>query len=128
METTIIAGNIGKKPELRRSPDHDPRLVFSVAVDQGKDKSGNKRDSKWFDCTIFGKRAEALEPYLAKGMKVTVSGRVSAREYQGKAYLQLAVNEITMQGGGSRYGDESQSHGDSQESAHGGSYDDEIPF
>ena len=100
METTIIAGNIGKDPELRRTQNGDPILGFSVAVDQGKDSQGNKRDAKWFDCSIWGKRAEALQPYLSKGMKVTVSGRISARENNGRAYLNLSVNELTMQGGG----------------------------
>lgn len=31
---------------------------------------------------MFGKRAEALAPYLTKGVKVTVSGRVRTHTYQ----------------------------------------------
>lgn len=31
---------------------------------------------------MFGKRAEALAPYLTKGVKVTVSGRVRTHSYQ----------------------------------------------
>jgi single-strand DNA-binding protein len=44
METLIIAGTVGKDAVLRRTGNNDAVLGFSVAVDQGKDKNGNKRE------------------------------------------------------------------------------------
>jgi single-strand DNA-binding protein len=133
MQMIMIAGNIGKDPVLRNTPNGDAVLGFSVAVDQGKDKNGTKRESAWFDCSIWGKRATALQPYLAKGMKVTISGRPACRAHEGKAYMQVSVDELTMQGGG---GDSQprqvESDGQSSGGYNGGnapSYqDDEIPF
>lgn len=104
MEMICIAGNIGKDPELRSTQGGDNVLGFTVAVDQGKDRNGQKRPAKWFDCSIWGKRADALQPYLAKGMKVSLTGRVSARAHDGKAYLQISVDQLTMQGGGQERG------------------------
>jgi single-strand DNA-binding protein len=99
MNNLTIAGVIGRDAELRRTGDGDPVAGFPVGVSNGKDKDGNWRDSTWFDCSLWGKRAEALAPYLLKGGKVVVSGQVSARAHEGKAYLQIRVAELTMQGG-----------------------------
>lgn len=132
MEILAIAGNIGRDPELRHTQGGDDVLSFSVAVDQGKDRDGNKRDAKWFDCSLWGKRAGALQPYLRKGMKVSVTGRVSAREHNGKAYLQVSVDQITMQGEGQRRDAES-NQGSAPAGGYGGGMpdnrlEDEIPF
>ena len=132
METLIISGNVGPRVELRRTQNGDPVLNFSVAVDQGKDTQGNKRDAKWFECALWGKRAEALERYITKGSKVTVSGRPTAREHNGKAYLGCNVQEITLMGGGERR-EEAGGHSDTAGGYGGGGrpgddLDGEIPF
>jgi single-strand DNA-binding protein len=105
MQTLIIAGNLGKDAELRNLPNGDEQVAnFSVAVDNGKDKQGNRRDSTWFECAIWGKRGVGLAPYLKKGGKVTVSGRPTVRVYDGKAYLGVNVDQITLQGGNQQSG------------------------
>ena len=100
MNILMIAGNVGKDAELRRTQGGDAVLGFSVAVDQGKDKSGNKREALWVDCSVWGKRAESLEAYVKKGTKLALQGRPTVREHNGKAYLGMAVNELTFMGGG----------------------------
>jgi len=129
MNTTIIAGTVGKNAELRQTQSGDAILNFTVAVDNGKDRDGNKRDATWFDCSVWGPRANSLQPYISKGAKLVLSGRVGAREYNGKAYLQLNVREINFMGGckQSNNNDYNQSpHPQAQ--AQGGIMDDEIPF
>jgi single-strand DNA-binding protein len=66
MENLIIAGTVGKDAVLRRTGNNDAVLGFSVAVDQGKDKNGKKRDTKWYDASIWGKRAESLQSYITQ--------------------------------------------------------------
>jgi single-strand DNA-binding protein len=100
MQVTMIAGNVGKDAVLRRTQGGDPVLGFSVAVDNGKDKNGNKRDSTWYSCSIWGKRAESLENYIKKGTKLALTGRVGVDVYEGRGSLTLNVNELTFQGGG----------------------------
>lgn len=99
MQITIIAGNVGKDAELRNTQGGDQFASFSVAVDNGKDGQGNRRDSTWWDCTIWGKRATSLAPFITKGSKITLSGRPSVRVHDGKAYLQLSSDQVTLQGG-----------------------------
>ena len=136
MQLLIIAGLIPQEPTLRRIQSGDPVLSFSVAVDNGKDQQGNRRNSTFYDCSLWGKRGEAMERVLKKGMRVTIQGRPSARENNGKAYLGCSVNEISIMHWGDTNQSQSQSHQrplDNQgfggsSGGFGGGMDSEIPF
>lgn len=95
MQLLTIAGNVGNVKDLK-TVGNDEVLNFSIAVDNGKDKSGERRESTWYDCALWGKRAASLAPYITKGSKLAVSGRPSARAHDGKAYLGLTVNDLTF--------------------------------
>lgn len=99
MQILHIAGNVGNVKDLKEVGG-DKVLNFSLAVDNGKDKSGEKRDATWYDCALWGKRAEALAPHITKGSKLALSGKPGARSHEGKAYLSLTVNDLTFMGGG----------------------------
>lgn len=114
MKTIMIAGNIGRNAEVRQVGG-DSVASFSVAVEE------RARDTKrtiWFDVSIWGRRADALSRYLTKGSKVAVSGDLSTREHNGKTYLTVRANEISLMGGG-----EGQNQRD-----RGSLEDDEVPF
>jgi single-strand DNA-binding protein len=119
-----IAGNVGKDAVLRKTQNGDSVLGFSIAVGQGKDKGGNKRDSVWVSCSIFGQRADSLQSYITKGSKLALSGKPSVNVYEGKGSLQLLVNELTFMGGG---GERSEQGGYDQ-TPQSNVPDDEIPF
>ena len=109
MQTLIIAGIVGKDAVLRRTQGGDAVLNFSLAVDNGKDRNGQKRDATWFDCSVWGERAEKLERHVTKGLRLTLSGGPTARAHEGKVYLGITVHELTFQGGNQR--DDRQSGG-----------------
>lgn len=99
MNSITVAGNIGKDAELRHMASGDAVASFSVADNQGKDKP-----AIWWNCSIFGKRAEALAQYLTKGSQVTVAGSVSEREWTDRdgnkrKSMDIRVSEIALQGG-----------------------------
>ena len=79
MNSISVSGNIGKDSEMRFLPNGDPICSFSVADSMGKDKP-----TIWWNCSLFGKRAEALSQYLTKGQQVTVIGNVTEREWTDK--------------------------------------------
>jgi single-strand DNA-binding protein len=124
MKNVTIAGRIGRSAELRRTQGGDPVASFSVAVD---DRSGKDKATMWFDCSVWGKRAESLTQYLTKGTAVAVSGELGTREHNGKTYLTVRVNDVTLLGGGER-----QSGGQSADASERQSFsqdlDDQIPF
>lgn len=107
MQLLTIAGNVGNVKDLKEVGGKSV-LNFSIAVDNGKDKNGDRRESTWYDCALWDKRAESLAPYIQKGSKLVVSGRPSARAHEGKAYLGITVNELTFM---SSKSDGERSHG-----------------
>lgn len=102
MQQLTLAGTIGKDAEIRRTQSGEAVAGFSVAIDNGKDKQGNKRETTWIDCSLWGKRGEALGPFLTKGSRVAITGRPTVREHNGKAYLGCSVDQVTLLGGGQK--------------------------
>lgn len=99
MNSISISGNLGKDCEQRFLPNGDAVASFSVADSQGKDKP-----SIWWNCALFGKRAESLAQYLTKGQQVTVIGNVTQREYTDKdgnkrTSMDVRVNDVALMGG-----------------------------
>lgn len=132
MFNLMVAGNVGKDAVLRRTQSGEPVLGFSVAVDQGKDKNGTKRDSVWVSCSVWGKRAESLERYITKGSKLVLTGRPGVDVYEGKGSLTISVNDLTFMGGGQEgagYRDDGYNQGGRPGGGgFGGDMDDQIPF
>ena len=130
MQILTLAGNVGKDAELRNTGGGDPVLSFSLAVDNGKDRDGNRRDSTWYDCSIWGKRATALQHHISKGSKLVLSGRPTVRVHDGKPYLGISVDNLTFMGGGEqRSNDGYQQQGGAPAGRAGRvDMDDEIPF
>jgi single-strand DNA-binding protein len=121
MKSITIAGNIGKDAEIRTTQGGETVTSFNVAVEE---RNGQDKRSLWFTCSLWGKRGTALAQYLTKGGKVSVSGDFTTREHEGKTYLQIRADQVTLMGGGQR--DESPRTGGAP--AGGNPMDDEIPF
>ena len=125
MQLITICGRLGRDAELRSTQSGDSVCGFTVAVDyrNGRDKATN-----WWRVSLWGKRGEALNPYLLKGASVTVSGEFSLGEYDGKPQLNIRASEIALQGAKAS-GDERQPARSAQpakSSRH--DLDDEVPF
>lgn len=99
MNNITVAGQLGRDAEVRFLPDGTPVCAFSVADSQGRDKP-----TLWWSCSLFGKRAESLAPYLLKGQAVTVSGTVTERKWTDKdgaerKSMDVRVQDVALQGG-----------------------------
>ena len=95
MKTVVIAGNITKDAVLRRTQSGEPVTGFSVAVNDHRDKD----KTLFFDCSIWGKRGDALVQYLKKGVKICVAGELGTREHEGRTYLTVNASEVSLMGG-----------------------------
>lgn len=128
MKSITIAGNIGKDAATRTTQSGDKVTGWTVAVEE---RNGQEKRTIWFDCTLWGKRGESLASYLTKGGKVAVSGELSTREHEGRTYLTIRAEQVTLLGGkpdGGR-GDQDQGYGSSRGKAPARhDMDDEIPF
>jgi len=96
----IIAGNLGRDPEMRYTPDGKAVTSFSVATSR---RYKDKNETTWFRCTVWGNQAETASQYLHQGSKVLVEGRLtpdqtsgSPRVFQRKDGTWGASYEITV--------------------------------
>lgn len=101
MNNWNFTGRLGKDAEVRYMPNGDAVAVFSVAIDFGY---GDKKGTIWPRCSMFGKRSEAVAPYLKKGAQVAISGYLSERKWTNKegveqTTLEVRVNDLTLVGG-----------------------------
>ncbi|MGB9585809.1 MAG: single-stranded DNA-binding protein [Anaerolineales bacterium] len=76
--TIILAGNLGRDPEMRYTPSGQPVTSFSVAVNDNYTSNAGEKIQRtiWFRVTAWGKQAEICNNYLKKGQKVLVEGRL----------------------------------------------------
>ena len=96
MNVFTVTGNIGKDCEVK-SFGGSSVCNFTVAAKSG---FGDKAQTIWLDCALWGKQAESgLVQYLTKGQQVAVSGELGSREHNGKTYLTLRINNISLVGG-----------------------------
>ena len=65
MNVWIFTGRLGRDAELRTTQSGEKVLGFAVANDVG---FGERKQTLWADCSLWGRRAEALAQYLTKGM------------------------------------------------------------
>lgn len=102
MNQIILMGRLGNDPESKYYGDEGKQKAeFSLAVDSGY---GDRKQTTWFNCTAFGKTAEVVMKYLAKGRKVLVIGEMKCRKWEEKYYWSVLVNRIEFADSGNREG------------------------
>lgn len=97
----LISGNLTREPELRSTASGTQVLSFGVAVN---DRHKNQKAGEWedypnfIDCTMFGTRAEKLAPYLHKGSKVAIEGKLRYSQWekdgQRRSKLEVIAEEL----------------------------------
>lgn len=99
----FITGNLTRDSELRTTATGMSVLGFSVAVnDRTKDAAtGEWKDRASFvDCTVFGRRADALARLLGKGQKVAVAGRLRQETWerggQRRSKLSVIADDVEL--------------------------------
>lgn len=96
MNVFTASGNLGRDCRLNQTQSGTAVVGFAVAVKSGY---GDNEQTIWVDCSLFGNRANSLAPYLLKGQQVVVSGELGQREHEGKTYITLRCNDVTLVGG-----------------------------
>ncbi len=79
----FLLGNLGRDPEVRSTTSGTPVAGFSLATNRRwKDRDGNRQEeTEWHNVVCFGRLAEIVGQYLAKGRQVFVEGRIQTRSW-----------------------------------------------
>ncbi|MEY4345278.1 MAG: hypothetical protein RL032_1110 [Pseudomonadota bacterium] len=76
---------IGRDVEVRFTAQGEAVASLSLAFSYGRKGQDGKQPTQWVDAALWGKRAEALAPYLAKGHQIGVTLEdVHIETYTGK--------------------------------------------
>ena len=86
VNTVMLAGNITRDIELRSLPSGNSIANIGIAINRKwKDKDGNPQEDVTFvDCEAWGKTAEVMHKYLAKGRAVFIEGRLKLDQWEDK--------------------------------------------
>ena len=80
MNTVNIIGRFCKEMKLESSTSGTSYLHNSIAVD----RKGKDNTTDFFNVTAFGKTAEFIEKYFAKGSKIAITGHLQSDTYKNK--------------------------------------------
>ena len=103
LNVVAITGRLTRDSELRYTNGGMAISKFSIAVNRR-----TKKDNQWveeasfFDCSYFGKGAEAVNQYLNKGTQVAINAELRQNRWeqdgQNKSRVELAVNSLMLLG------------------------------
>ena len=127
INSVTIIGRLTRDAELKYTNNGLAVSNFSIAMNKNV-----KQNDEWIDTTIFinnlslfGKRAEGLNPHLTKGQQVAILGSLDVDnwEQEGKkrSKLKVHISDIQLLGGKSASQSNQQSNQQSQ-------FEDDIPF
>ena len=109
MQKIVVTGGLGRDAELKQTKSGEDVLTFPIGASQGY---GDSKTTNWYRCSIWGKRAQTLAPYIMKGTRVFICGELSIGEYEGKQQLNVRVNDIEF------FNDRSEEKADRKTTAH----------
>lgn len=89
----VLVGRLTRDPEQKTTPNGTSVCDFSIAVDRRVKQEGGQ-DADFFRVTAWGKTAEFVGRYLAKGRLVAVDGRLQQRKYTAQDGTTREVVEV----------------------------------
>ncbi len=82
----FLIGNLTRDPELRVTPSGTSICKFGLAINRNyTTQDGEKREETTFvDIDAFGKPAEIISKYMAKGRPILIEGRLKLDQWEDK--------------------------------------------
>lgn len=84
MNSVNLIGRLVKDSEVIYVGNGDKntaKMTFTIAVDDG---FGENKKAYFFNCELWGKRADSLFEYMVKGIQVAISGKLVSGNYDNK--------------------------------------------
>ena len=90
----FISGNLGTDIKVTYTAGKGtPVGRFSVGVNEYNSQT-KQNETMWVNVTLWGKSAESLSPYLVKGTKVIVTGKLSKKKYKANDGTEKYSTEV----------------------------------
>lgn len=96
MNKVIMIGRLTRDPEIRYGQANGTAIAsYSLAVNRRFKRDGEP-DADFFNCVCFGKNAEFVEKYLAKGSKIAIVGSIQNENYTNKEGQKVYSTKIVV--------------------------------
>lgn len=99
LNNCTIQGRLTRDPELRYTASNTPVVSFTLACERSRKNANGKYDTDFIDCISFGKNAEFVKNWFAKGMMAIVVGRIQSRNWEDRngnkrTSVEINANEV----------------------------------
>jgi single-strand DNA-binding protein len=102
LNKVMLIGRVGQDPDVRFTKDDTCILSFSLATtEKWEGKDGKQEKTEWSKIDVFGKLATALKPYIKKGSKLYVEGKLVYDTWEDKQGNKRITAKIRVSGFGS---------------------------
>lgn len=93
MNSVQLVGRFTRDPEVRYSNGGSSVARFTLAVDR-KFKQENGDNADFISCVAFGKTAEFIEKYFAKGQRIGLNGRIQTGSYTNQEGQKVYTTDV----------------------------------
>lgn len=102
LNKAILIGTVDEVPKLHGGGGRTRLSLRIRTVETYTDESGATRERRaWHDVVVWGRLAEALAPYLARGSSVAIEGRIVSSSWNGadgkrRWRTEIHANELVL--------------------------------
>lgn len=127
----VLVGRLTRDAELKYINTGTAVSKFSIALNKRKKVNDQwTEEAHFFNVVVWGKVAEALDPYLKKGKQVGIDGELRQSRWeqdgQPRSRIEIVANNIQLLGGRSDSG--LKDPGIGSDADYADDFKDDIPF
>ena len=91
-----LIGHVGQDPEINNLEAGKKLANISIATNEVyyRDNGDKVEKTEWHRVTAWGKVADIIEKYVAKGKEIAIEGKLTHRSYDDKDGNKRYVTEI----------------------------------
>ena len=84
MNVVILIGRLVRDPVINEAKSGSKIAKYTLAVERRMKRDSGAPTADFINCTAFGQSADFAEKFLAKGVKIAVTGRIQTGSYTSK--------------------------------------------
>ena len=84
LNKAILMGRLTRDPEKRYTQSNTTVATFTLAIDRDRADQSGQRQTDFIDCVAWGRMADFVCQWFAKGMMAIVCGRIQSRNWEDK--------------------------------------------
>jgi single-strand DNA-binding protein len=97
MNNCQLMGRITKDLDLKCGANGAYYLGFTIAITRKFNKEGEEKQSDFISCKAFGKTAENITKFFAKGKLIAIEGRIQTGSYD-KEGVKVYKTDVMVDG------------------------------